>query len=276
MMWRILSWLKEPFGQAVALLVGSFLFFKYGIPLFPGSAPVPNSVVLQYTLIALVGILIFVSENEKRWVRFKQPIRATLVDDDKRRLRGVLLAVVPLAVGLVTFNFARPSVGAMAGLRAVHPSPPSEIDFQGRTLRIQGLSNPLRERGGGRSKSTTPLAGGSTTRTACRVTATCWMGRATLPTGSTRRPWHSTARVPSISCRRVFSSGASPREAPDSRQRARHGTRRCRYGKTSSPRTRFGRSSSSYTSRVASSPGRGRWKGPKAQGVSGESASREW
>jgi len=147
MMWRILSWLKEPFGQAVALMVGSFLFFKYGIPLFPGSAPVPNSVVLQYTLIALVGILIFVSENEKRWVRFKQPIRATLVDDDKRRLRGVLLAVVPLAVGLVTFNFARPSVGATAGLRAVHPSPPSEIDFQGRTLRIQGLSNPLRVRG---------------------------------------------------------------------------------------------------------------------------------
>ena len=188
MMRRLLGWLKEPFGQAVALLVGSFLFFKYGIPLFPGSAPVPNSVVLQYTITALVGVLIFVSENEERWKRFKQPIHATLVNEDKRRLRGVLLAVVPLAVGLVTFNFARPSVGATAGLRAVHPSPPSEIDFQGRTLRIQGLANPLRERGGGRSKSTTPRACGSITRTACRVTAICWMARAILPADSTRRP----------------------------------------------------------------------------------------
>ena len=93
---KFLRWMRDPFGQAVALLLGAFLFFKYGIPLFPGSAPVPNSVVLQYTLIALAGILIFVSENEQRWEGFKRPIHATLVDADKRRLRGALMAVIPL------------------------------------------------------------------------------------------------------------------------------------------------------------------------------------
>ena len=146
-MQRILGWMKHPFGQAVALLVGSFLFFKYGIPLFPGSAPVPNSVVLQYTLIALVGVLIFVSENEERWKRFKQPIHATLVDADKRALRGALLTAIPLVIGLATFNMARTKVGSTVGLRAIHPAPPSTINYEGRSVDIQGLENPLRSRG---------------------------------------------------------------------------------------------------------------------------------
>ncbi len=68
---RIPGWMRHPFGQAVALSLGAFLFFKHGIPLLPGSAPVPNSVVLQFTLTALAGILVFVSENEERWKRFK-------------------------------------------------------------------------------------------------------------------------------------------------------------------------------------------------------------
>ena len=141
------GWFRHPFGQAVALLVGSFVFFKYGIPLFPGSAPVPNSVVLEYTLIALVGILIYVSDNEARWQRFKQPIHATLVEPEKRTLRGVLLAVVPLTVGLMAFNAARPNVGATVQLRAIHPAPPGTITFDGQTLELAGLENPLRSRG---------------------------------------------------------------------------------------------------------------------------------
>ncbi len=147
MMRRIFGWMKHPFGQAVALLVSSFVFFKYVIPLFPGSAPVPNSVILQYTLIALVGILIFVSENAERWERFKQPIHATLVDADKRTLRGALLAAIPLVIGLATFNMARPQVGSTAQLRAIHPGPPSTINYEGRRVEIQGLENPLRSRG---------------------------------------------------------------------------------------------------------------------------------
>ena len=141
------GWFRHPFGQAVALLVGSFVFFKYVIPLFPGSAPVPNSVVLEYTLIALVGILIYVSDNEERWRRFKQPIHATLVEPEKRTLRGVLLTVVPLAVGLMAFNAARPNVGATAQLRAIHPAPPGTITFDGQTLELAGLENPLRSSG---------------------------------------------------------------------------------------------------------------------------------
>ena len=147
MMEKFLGWMKYPFGQAVALSLGAFLLFKYGIPLFPGSAPVPNSVVLEFMLIALVGIFIFVSENEERWKRFKEPIQATLVEPDKRALRGVLLAVIPVMIGLATFNMARPKVGSTAQLRSIHPAPPATITFGDKTLELAGLENPLRSRG---------------------------------------------------------------------------------------------------------------------------------
>jgi Cytochrome C oxidase, cbb3-type, subunit III len=139
--------LKHPFAQASLLLIGAFVFFKFVIPLFPGSAPVPNSVVIQYTLIALVGILVFVSTDERRWQDFKRPIHATLVDPDKKVLRGALLTAVPLLVGFASYLQVRPTVGAAAQLRSIHPAPPGQITFQGQTINITGLENPLRREG---------------------------------------------------------------------------------------------------------------------------------
>ncbi|MCZ6916475.1 MAG: cytochrome c [Gemmatimonadetes bacterium] len=147
MMPKIIDGLKHPLGQAIALTVGAFLFFKYGIPLFPGSAPVPNSVVLEYTLIAMVGVLVFVSDNEARWKRFKEPIHDTLVNPERRVMRGVLLAALPLLIGAATFNMTRPRVGSTAQLRAIHPAPPASITFNGQSMQLAGLENPLRSRG---------------------------------------------------------------------------------------------------------------------------------
>ena len=92
---RVGDALRHPFWHAVLLLVLAYLLFTAGIAYLPPllgirSAPVPASVVVQYMLTALVAILIYVSEDEARWARFKQPIRATLVEP---RLRAVRLAL---------------------------------------------------------------------------------------------------------------------------------------------------------------------------------------
>jgi hypothetical protein len=144
--------LREPFWQAVLLLVASYLIFEYGIAYVPQlfgvpSAPIPDSVLVQFMLSALVGILIYVSDNEERWRRFKQPIAATLVDADKRWLRGVLLVSAPLLVGFVAYDQARPKVSAPVQLRSIHPAPPGQITFRGRTISLTGLENPLRHGG---------------------------------------------------------------------------------------------------------------------------------
>ncbi|HEX9894012.1 MAG TPA: cytochrome c, partial [Gemmatimonadales bacterium] len=89
----------------------------------------------------------YVSDEEERWRRFKQPIHATLVQPSLRGLRAALLVLVPLAVGFAAFQQARPRVAAPIQLRSIHPAPPSQISFKGRAISLTGLENPLRSRG---------------------------------------------------------------------------------------------------------------------------------
>jgi mono/diheme cytochrome c family protein len=146
------SWLKQPLGQATAVMVAAYLVFKFGIAYIPPlfgipSAPVPRSVVLQYMLTVLAGVLIFVSDNEERWREFKRPIRETLVEERRRNVRLAFMVLVPVLAGLMAFMQVRPTVAAPAGLRSVHPAPPTTITFRGATLNLDRLENPLRTRG---------------------------------------------------------------------------------------------------------------------------------
>jgi mono/diheme cytochrome c family protein len=145
-------WPRHPFWQAVALLVLAYVFFDWVIAYLPPligipSAPVPTSVVAEFMFIALIGILIYVSENDQRWEQFKQPIHATMVDPDKRLIRNGLLVAIPLMIGFVTFQATRPRVSAPIQLRSIHPAPPGSITFRGKNINLTGLENPLRKEG---------------------------------------------------------------------------------------------------------------------------------
>jgi mono/diheme cytochrome c family protein len=149
---RVRAALRHPFWQVVLVMVGSYLLVKFGIAYLPPllgvpSAPVPESVVLQYMLIILFGVLIYASADEPRWRRFREPIDATLVDDDKRSLRLALLVAIPLLVGWTTYQQTRPHVAAPIELRSIHPAPPGQITFRGKPIQITGLENPLRSSG---------------------------------------------------------------------------------------------------------------------------------
>lgn len=144
--------LAHPFWQALALLVAAYLFFKIGLGYLPPligikSAPIPNTVLLQYMAIAFVGILIYVSDSEERWSLFRQPIHAGMVDPDKKLVRGSLLVLLPLLVGFVTWRSVRPSIEGPAQLRSIHPANPSTITVHGNTLDMATLTNPLRTQG---------------------------------------------------------------------------------------------------------------------------------
>src|SRR5204863_86451 len=78
----------HPFWQAVAIMVAAYVVVEWIIPILPGSAIVPKSVVLQYMVTVLVGVLIYVSDNEQRWTTFKDPINAVLVEPRLRVAKG--------------------------------------------------------------------------------------------------------------------------------------------------------------------------------------------
>ena len=122
----------HPFWQAVAILVLAFVSVVWVVPLLPGSAIVPKSVVLQYMVTVLVGVLIYVSDNEERWARFKEPIHAVLVEPRLRVARAALLMVVTALVGLIAYGQVATTVAAPPNLRSIHPAPPAEITFRNR------------------------------------------------------------------------------------------------------------------------------------------------
>jgi mono/diheme cytochrome c family protein len=144
---RLHPYIKHPFWQAVTILLVAYLLIDVGIPLLPGSAVVPDSVVLQYMLTVLVGVLIYVSDSEERWARFREPLRAVLVEPRLRPLRALLLVGVPIVVGAFTFGRVRATVSAPPSLRSIHPAPPTEITFRGQRMVLAGLENPLRHEG---------------------------------------------------------------------------------------------------------------------------------
>jgi hypothetical protein len=144
--------LDTPFRQVVAILVGAYVLIELGIPYIPplvgfDSAPVPNTVVLQYMVTVAVGVLLWVSDNEERWREFKQPIREVLVLPERRVARAVILVFVPLLAAFVTFGRVSPDVSAPPSFRAIHPAPPSTISFRGEAMELTGLESPLRHQG---------------------------------------------------------------------------------------------------------------------------------
>ncbi len=144
--------LGHPFWQAILVLLLAWIVIEYGIgyalpALGVHSAPVPRTVVVQYMLTVLGGVLLYMSAEEKRWATFREPIRRTLADPDRRLLRTAFLIAIPLLVGWFTYQSVKPSFGAPPTLRSIHPAPPNQITFRGRTLQLTGLENPLRTSG---------------------------------------------------------------------------------------------------------------------------------
>ena len=146
------KYFKHPLGQAGLVLVASYFLLEYGIAYLPplvgiASAPVPNSVVFQFLVTVGVGVLLWVSDNEARWTEFKEPIHRVMVDPDQKLARSSLMVLVPILVAFATFSQVRPSVAAPSSLRSIHPSAPSQFEFQGSMVEPTSLENPLRSSG---------------------------------------------------------------------------------------------------------------------------------
>jgi mono/diheme cytochrome c family protein len=135
-----MSFLRSRFVQAVLVLVIAFVILRVGI-----QPPAPWSVLTLYMSIILLAVLVFVSADSDSWREFVRPIRSTLVNPDRRYLRLGLLIALPLLLGYYAYTQAAAKPQAPPELRAVHPAPPSSIQFRGKEIQVTGLDNPLRK-----------------------------------------------------------------------------------------------------------------------------------
>jgi mono/diheme cytochrome c family protein len=133
---------KSPFFNFIGILTaiyGGLRSVEYIMP------PLPEQVVLMYMAMSVFAFLIYFSIKEETFRAFLEPMRAVLADDDKRIIRIFVFVLVPLLAGFITYTKVRPTFEPPVSARIVHPEPPSEIDFRGRTIGILGLENPLRK-----------------------------------------------------------------------------------------------------------------------------------
>lgn len=125
--------------QAIIVVVISYLILDNAFP------PVlPQTLMIQYMLIVIVGVLLYFSFDDKRWAEFLSPMQGILRDDDKGWLRVVFLIAIPTLVGWTTYQIVKPSLDSPLELRQVHPAPPSTLKVFGKKYDLTKLENPIR------------------------------------------------------------------------------------------------------------------------------------
>ncbi|MDX2507717.1 MAG: cytochrome c, partial [Gammaproteobacteria bacterium] len=129
-----------PLLMAVLILIAVFLFFKYAVPPL-----LPVSLLIQYMIICVIGVLLFFSFDEDTWTRFKAPIAAVTQKNTTWPLRWFFLLAIPALIAYTTHIIVKPGFDSPVELRQVHPAPPSKLSVFNKSYDLSKLENPIRE-----------------------------------------------------------------------------------------------------------------------------------
>ena len=127
------------FWQAVLAAAVSYLIFRFGFPPL-----LPATLMVQFMIITIIGILLYFAFDDARWTEFKAPILSVLRDDGKGPVRWVFLLAVPLIVAYTVYDLVRPTSNAPVELRQVHPAPPASLKIFDKRFDLATLENPVR------------------------------------------------------------------------------------------------------------------------------------
>lgn len=107
--------------------------------------PLPSSLIAIYMAMTVIAVLLYLSATEELWRSFAASLVALCIAPEQKVSRAIVLVLLPCVAGLWAYGKVSPELEPPAGIRVIHPAPPSQIDFQGKTIQISGLENPLRK-----------------------------------------------------------------------------------------------------------------------------------
>ena len=128
------------FWQAVLVIVIAYLVFDNAFPPL-----LPKTLMIQYMIITIIGVLLYFSFDDARWTEFQAPVLATLRNDNLMVVRWALLIIIPAIIGYTVYGMVKPSNEAPVELRQVHPAPPASVKAYGKSFDLALLENPIRE-----------------------------------------------------------------------------------------------------------------------------------
>ena len=128
--------MKGPLAQTGILLVGTYVFLKFILPLF--TAPLPVSLIFLYVALTVAAAMIFYTMSGAGLEEFMGPIGRFLTGEGQKGVsataRVMVFVLFPLLVGWQTYTKLAPSDVPPPENRTIHPAPPGEF---------VGLSNPF-------------------------------------------------------------------------------------------------------------------------------------
>lgn len=130
------------FQLALGLWLAVFAALKLLI-----APPIPASVMTIYMALTTIAILVFVAADETRFRHFIAPLKAVFEGRAPLAVQVPVLVGLPLLLAWGTYLRVAPDYDAPFETRMVHPQPPSQFRFHGKTVEFAGLTNPLRHPG---------------------------------------------------------------------------------------------------------------------------------
>ena len=132
--------------KSLLILLVALFVFSVVVPFV--SAPIPGQLYGWYVITTLSVIFLYVSSSEASLEEFMLPVRQLLLARTAlmKPLRIVVFIVVPLVCGWYFSTWAVGGSASPGGLRVIHPTPPTAVNFQGKRLVLQDISiSPVRE-----------------------------------------------------------------------------------------------------------------------------------
>lgn len=106
--------------------------------------PLPASLVAIYMAHVIAAAVVFLSIKDERWRAFWKPVGDIFMDEKKKIPRAIILILLPLWAGYLAYAWVRPKSEPPIGFRIIHPAPPNQISFRGKSIQVLGLKNPMR------------------------------------------------------------------------------------------------------------------------------------
>ena len=123
-----------------ALIVIGVVYFGLSYP----TLMLPKTLLIQYMVIIVIGVLLYFSFDDDRWTGFMSPIIATLREPKLFPVRWLMLLAIPGVIAYTAYTMVKPSFEAPVELRQVHPAPPSKLKVYNKTYNLTNLENPIR------------------------------------------------------------------------------------------------------------------------------------
>jgi DMSO reductase family type II enzyme heme b subunit len=135
--------MKRVFGHPLLLsiLTIGVLYVVFAHLLYP---PLPRSLVIQYMVICIAGVLLVASFEDRTAKRLVAPVIALMGSPKLALARAVALICIVAGAGALTYSFVKPSITSPLELRTVHPAPPSTLRVYGENYNLLTLENPVR------------------------------------------------------------------------------------------------------------------------------------